>query len=179
MKIIERKVRSSSQNNRVLILLGSNSPDPLFAIDSAISKIIRYAKIHKTGSLFSSKSWGFTGRDFLNQMIEVEWQDSLSELMITLLKIEEKLGRIRNTKSNNYENRIIDIDIILWSGGQYVSDNLKVPHPRMNERLFVLVPLCEYWADWIHPIEKTSMDSLLASCSDENLVHLYNINEKK
>ena len=179
MKIIERKVRSTSQINRVLISLGSNSPDPLLAINNAISTIILHAKIHKKGSLFSSKSWGFNGRDFLNQMIEVEWQDSLSILMTTLLKIEEKLGRTRNANSNNYENRIIDIDIILWSGGEYVSKNLEVPHPRMNERLFVLAPLCEYWADWIHPIEKTSMDSLLATCSDENLVHLYKSNEKK
>ena len=179
MQITERKVRSCSQNNRVLILLGSNSLDPLLAINSAISDIIPHAKIHKKGSLFSSKSWGFTGRDFLNQMIEVEWQDSLSKLMTALLGIEKKLGRTRNVKSNNYENRIIDIDIILWSGGEYVSENLEVPHPRMNERLFVLVPLCEYWADWIPPREKTTMDSLLASCSDENLVHLYKINEKK
>ncbi|CAI8323917.1 MAG: 2-amino-4-hydroxy-6-hydroxymethyldihydropteridinepyrophosphokinase [Owenweeksia sp. TMED14] len=170
---MDGKIRSTDQRNRVLILLGSNLEDPISVIKAVINDLNKLAPLVKKGSLYRSKSWGFEGEDFLNQMIEVKWEFPLCDLMTCLLDIERKNGRIRNKKLQDYENRVIDIDIILWSEGEYLSPNLEVPHPRMLKRRFVLIPLAEYWSDWTHPNSKSSIVSLLASCSDENLVHLH------
>jgi len=172
------KIRSCSEKNRVLILLGSNLMDPYSSISDAIDILKNEVQLIKKGSVFCSNSWGYVGNDYLNQMIEVEWKDSLSDLMIFLLAVEKRMGRNRNLKSKDYEDRIIDLDIILWSEGKYSSKNLKVPHPRMADRRFVLVPLNEFWSDWIHPEKKKDGKELLTTCSDENLVHLYQLNEK-
>ena len=87
--------------------------------------------------------------------------------MVQLKNIEEKLGRAEK-KSANYEDRIIDIDILLY-GNKIVNVNeLVIPHPRLSERKFALQPLAELSPDIIHPVYKKSIAELLKNCQDNS-----------
>ena len=162
--------------NRALLLLGSNAEDALMALAEACDHLAQATAVLKEGSLWRTAAWGFQGPDFINQVVEVCWEGPLEALMTVALEVEQRMGRVRNPSATTYENRRIDIDLILWSGGEYRSDLLTVPHPRMHLRRFVLQPLAEYWGNWFHPIQNLSVQELLARCGDENLVHLHTNN---
>ena len=162
--------------NRALLLLGSNAEDAEGALGEACRLLAEVADVLEMGSLWRTAAWGFEGPDFLNQVVEVCWHEGLDRLMEHGLAIETRMGRVRNPAASTYENRRMDIDILLWSEGEYQSDLLIVPHPRMHLRRFVLQPLAEKWGNWFHPIQNLSVQELLARCGDENLVHLHTNN---
>jgi 2-amino-4-hydroxy-6-hydroxymethyldihydropteridine diphosphokinase len=88
-----------------------------------------------------------------------------------LLLIEKELGRIRIPGSTGYESREIDIDIVFYSDFIIDTPDLVVPHPRMAQRLFVLVPLCEIAPAFIHPVLGKSIRLLLSECDDTSRVN--------
>lgn len=164
-------------NSTVLLMLGSNSLDASVAMQTALTQIDSKLKVKRIGSIWKSEAWGFDGPEFLNQIVEVFWQEPMDKLLQLLLNIEKDLGRIRLKEQKRYENRRMDIDILMWSSGRYNSECLEVPHPRMHLRRFVLVPLVEFWGDWLHPVQKLSINELLMACHDEKLVHLFQTTE--
>lgn len=170
------RIPAEQCQNRALLLLGSNAEDAVSALAEARNSLAEETAVLKEGSLWRTAAWGFEGPDFVNQVVEVCWEGPLDELMRFALETEKRMGRVRNPSANTYENRRIDMDVILWSGGEYQSDLLTVPHPRMHLRRFVLQPLVEFWADWMHPTENLSVQELLTRCGDENLVHLHTNN---
>ncbi|MFM1884777.1 MAG: 2-amino-4-hydroxy-6-hydroxymethyldihydropteridine diphosphokinase [Bacteroidota bacterium] len=170
------RIPAEQCQNRALLLLGSNAEDAVQALALARGYLAESTSLLQEGSLWRTAAWGFEGPDFINQVVEVCWEGELDALMTCALEVEKRLGRVRNPTAIGYENRRMDIDVILWSGGQYRSHNLIVPHPRMHLRRFVLQPLAEYWADWEHPVENLRVQELLARCGDENLIHLYSNN---
>ncbi len=172
MKNKKTKVHPAGHMDRVLLMLGSNAEDASDALVEAQEALVEQVDIRLRGSVWRTPAWGFEGPDFLNQVLEVYWEDSLNELMDHALGVEMRLGRVRNPAAIAYENRRMDIDLILWSGGQYQSDTVIVPHPHMEIRRFVLHPLVEHWGDWVHPVQNCSISELLARCCDENLIHL-------
>lgn len=126
-------------------------------------------RIIKTSSVYETEPWGFISENkFLNMVAEVETVLAPSAVLSAILKIELLLGRIRN--ENRYSSRAIDIDILLYEDKIIDEINLKVPHPLMHERRFVLVPLSEIAPDLIHPVFKKSSADLLKSCSDTSIV---------
>ena len=146
--------------------LGTNQGNKLdnlqFAINTIaeeIGVIIKIASIYKTGS------WGFKGNDFYNTCIQVSTYLPPEELILKLLKIENELGRVRKN-SEEYSDRIIDIDILLFDDEIIFSKDLIVPHPRMLARKFVLVPLVDIAPAVIHPIEKKNIANCLLQCDD-------------
>lgn len=120
--------------------------------------------ILKQSSLYETAAWGITDQpDFLNQVLLVESVLSPIELLDAIQWIENKMGRVRERK---WGERLIDIDILFYENEIINTPRLQIPHPGIPDRNFVLVPLCEIAADFVHPSFQKSIESLSLACSD-------------
>ena len=150
--------------------LGSNQGDKLKTLQKAINDIAEnIGAIQKISSVYKTSSWGYEGEDFYNICIGVSTYLQPENLLKRLLEIEKKHGRERK-KTNGYSDRKIDIDILLFDNEIIFSKEVTIPHPRMLERKFVLVPLVEIAKNTLHPIEKKQLGSCLNNCSDASLI---------
>lgn len=150
------------------ISLGSNQGNKLKNLQNAIHAIAeKVGAIKQIASVYKTASWGFEGGDFYNTCIQVSTYLQPETLLSKLLEIEQELGRVRND-SEGYSDRIIDLDILLFDDEIIFSKTIKIPHPRMLERKFVLVPLVEIAKNTIHPVEKKQLHTCLANCTDNN-----------
>ena len=150
--------------------LGSNQGDKLKTLQKAIHDIAEnIGAIQKISSVYKTSSWGYEGEDFYNICISVSTYLQPEKLLKKLLGIENKYGRERK-KTNGYSDRKIDIDILLFDNEIIFSKEVTIPHPRMLERKFVLVPLVEIAKNTLHPIEKKQLVSCLNNCSDASLI---------
>lgn len=113
----------------------------------------------KTAGVYEVPAAGFTGGDFLNTCVLVHSHKNANETIIILQEIEILMGRKPRT-SEVYEDRVIDLDIVLFEDHIIDTDNLQVPHPRMQERNFVMQPLVDIAYKVIHPILDKSMVEL-------------------
>ena len=151
--------------------LGSNQGRKLNNLQEAIYEIAEsIGAIHKISSVYKTDSWGFKGDDFYNICIAVSTYLPPEELLRNILNIETKLGRKRE-QNNKYTNRKIDIDILLFDDEIVFSKNIIIPHPRMLERKFVLVPLAEMAGNTLHPIEKKTLTICLNNTIDTSEIH--------
>jgi 2-amino-4-hydroxy-6-hydroxymethyldihydropteridine diphosphokinase len=126
----------------------------------------------KCSSLYETEPWGFkSDNQFLNMVVLAETKLSPSGVLGAILMIEAFLGRIRG--DIQYASRIIDIDILLYDDTVVDEVSLKIPHPHMHERRFVLAPLCEIDPDLVHPVLKKTIASLLETCEDKSEVKKY------
>ncbi|MFA5046473.1 MAG: 2-amino-4-hydroxy-6-hydroxymethyldihydropteridine diphosphokinase [Paludibacter sp.] len=132
-----------------------NLHDAVSALGFEVGNVLRLSAFH--GSL----PWGFESpNDFLNAVVLIETNLSPSKLLNKTQEIEKNLGRIK--KSNvNYTDRIIDIDILFYDNLIIEQPKLKIPHPLIMERDFVLIPLAEIAPDLIHPVLKKKIFELL------------------
>ena len=150
--------------------LGTNQGNKLENLQNAINTIDReVGDIQKISSIYKTPAWGFNGNDFYNICIQVSTKQNSLKLITSLLKIEKSLGRQRK-KTKEYQNRNIDIDILLFNDEIILSKSLIVPHPKMLERKFVLVPLAEIAGQIIHPIQKESIKNCLLNCTDASVI---------
>jgi len=146
--------------------LGSNMGNKLDNLQHAVNLIAQnIGRVTKVSSIYKTKSWGFKSDDFFNICIQVSTNLNPENLLERVLQIEKKLGRMRNL-SDDYQARIIDIDVLLFDDDIIFYNDLKVPHPRMLERKFVLVPLTEIAPNVKHPIAKKTILMCLQSCED-------------
>jgi len=151
--------------------LGSNQGRKLKNLQEAIYEIAEsIGAIHKISSVYKTDSWGFKGDDFYNICIAVSTYLPPEELLKNILNIETKLGRKRE-QNNKYTNRKIDIDILLFDDEIVFSKNIIIPHPRMLDRKFVLVPLAEIAGNTLHPIEKKTLNICLNNTIDTSEIH--------
>ena len=151
--------------------LGSNQGRKLKNLQKAIYEIAEsIGGIHKISSVYKTDSWGFKGDDFYNICIAVSTYLPPEELLKNILNIETKLGRKRE-QNNKYTNRKIDIDILLFDDEIVFSKNIIIPHPRMLDRRFVLVPLAEIAGNSLHPIEKKTLNICLNNTIDTSEIH--------
>ena len=160
----------------VFILLGSNLGERQLLVNQACGMIEeRCGKIMAKSRLYESEPWGFQSEHwFLNMVVEISTSLSPDELMDTLLAIEKELGRDRSTPHEGYVSRPMDLDILYWNDG-LIADNqhVIVPHPRLHQRRFTLLPLCDIAPDYVHPILKKTNRQLLEECSDSGVVKLF------
>ena len=151
--------------------LGSNQGRKLNNLQGAIYEIAKsIGAIHKISSVYKTDSLCFKGDDFYNICIAVSTYLPPEELLRNILNIETKLGRKRE-QNNKYTNRKIDIDILLFDDEIVFSKNIIIPHPRMLERKFVLVPLAEIAGNTLHPIEKKTLTICLNNTIDTSQIH--------
>lgn len=153
--------------HQVILSLGSNQGKKLINIEKCIDLLHNeVGTIVKVSSLYESKSWGFESDDFYNCAVLMHTYKKPQKLLKTILKVEKKLGRIR-TESKLYQPRIIDIDIVAFDSEVVESDMLEIPHKHLQDRLFVLLPVCDIASDWVHPILHKSITDLLNLCEDK------------
>ena len=150
--------------------LGSNQGEKLKNLQKAIYEIAEsVGAIQKISSIYKTSSWGYEGEDFYNISISVSTYLQPDSLLKRLLTIESNLGRERKNL-NEYTDRKIDIDILLFDDEIIFSKKITIPHPRMLERKFVLVPLVEIAKNSLHPIEKKQLYVCLNNCSDASSI---------
>jgi 2-amino-4-hydroxy-6-hydroxymethyldihydropteridine diphosphokinase len=118
----------------------------------------------RCSSLYESEPWGGAeGGNFLNAVIEIEKNGTPMHFLKVLLEIEAALGRIRERA---IAARTCDLDLLLWGGECIHSDELRVPHPRLAKRNFVLIPLNELVPDKTHPVLNQTFSELLSLSKD-------------
>lgn len=152
--------------NRAYLLIGGNMGNREENLAKARHLIDQQCgSIFKFSSIYETAAWGKTDQaSFLNQALEVFTPLNARQLMRRILKTEKMMGRIREEK---YGPRVIDIDIILFNNEVHNYHFLRLPHPEMQFRRFVLVPLAEIEPDLVHPILHKTIKELLNECPDD------------
>lgn len=147
------------------LLIGGNLGNRKENLSKAVSLINEQCgSLTRSSSIYETEAWGNTDQpSFLNQALEISTSLSALQLMRKVLKIEEEMGRVRIEKLGP---RIIDIDILLFENEIHDLRFLKIPHPEMQNRRFVLVPLAELNPNLQHPVLKKTIAELLEECPD-------------
>lgn len=150
---------------KALIGIGSNIGDRKEHIDTAIEALnhIPSVKVARMSPIYETEPWGYVNQEnFYNAVIEVETNLTANTLLGVCLGIEAGIGRIRNIKNGP---RVLDLDLLLFEGQECMSAELTLPHPRMFERDFVLVPLRDLYPE-------------MKIYKKYNLVHYYDMLEE-
>jgi 2-amino-4-hydroxy-6-hydroxymethyldihydropteridine diphosphokinase len=153
----------------IYLSLGSNVGDRTENIAQAVSALGAHGIcVTKQSSLYETEPVEFREQDwFLNCVVEATTDLTPELLMQTLLKVERGLGRQRRVPKGP---RVIDMDILLFGSDIMSTPEIDIPHPRMAERRFVLVPFTEIAPDAIHPVLKKTIAALLACTPDRSEV---------
>lgn len=150
--------------------LGTNLGDRKENLRKAVDAIALNMSVCKQSSLYETAAWGYTDQpDFLNQVIEVETDLTPLRLLNFLKKTEKELGRVKNFR---YGPRLIDLDILFFEDLVKSTSRLQIPHPRIPERAFVLVPLNEIAPALKHPVSGKTAAELLEELPDRTGVRL-------
>lgn len=153
--------------NRAYIALGSNIAPRMDYLRQAIEAIgdVKWMSVVKKSSIYETEPVGYENQEnFLNQVIEITTQYSPLELLDACQLIENKLGRERDIK---WGPRTIDLDILLYNQESIVTNQLIIPHPRMDSRAFVLVPLAELNPELIIPTTNNAVREQLSLISNQ------------
>lgn len=147
------------------IALGSNLGDKAVNLRQAVKLLqAKGLQIRAVSSFFQTEPYGVTDQpEFINAAACVETSLPPEALLKLLLETELEMGRVR---LRHWGERNIDLDLLLYDDLIYHSDKLNLPHPDMQNRLFVLQPLAEIAAEKIHPVYKKSIQTLLKSLTD-------------
>ncbi|TGV02412.1 2-amino-4-hydroxy-6-hydroxymethyldihydropteridine diphosphokinase [Flavivirga rizhaonensis] len=157
------------------IALGSNKGDKLKNLQNAVDLIhVRAGNIKLISKVYKSPAFGFESDDFFNACLVLESYLKPQKLLQVLLTIEKDLGRTRKN-SEGYEARIIDLDIIFAEDRIIETNTLQVPHPEMEKRRFVLLPLHDIASKIKHPKLDKQVSVLLEECGDESVLEPINI----
>ncbi|GGD13128.1 2-amino-4-hydroxy-6-hydroxymethyldihydropteridine diphosphokinase [Flavobacterium orientale] len=156
------------KQHQVVLSLGSNLGDRLVFIEKAIDLIHqKVGTIVKISRLYETPPWGFDSEPFYNCALLLHTSKPVEEILILVLGIEKQIGRTR-TEESGYQKREIDIDVIAFDDAIVTTENLKIPHPQMHNRLFVLIPMRDLNLDWRHPILQKFLPELVLLAEDKS-----------
>ncbi|MBK1987793.1 2-amino-4-hydroxy-6-hydroxymethyldihydropteridine diphosphokinase [Sphaerospermopsis aphanizomenoides BCCUSP55] len=155
---------------RSAIALGSNMGDPQAILAAALETLVQTPGIilAAKSSWYQTKAIGPPQPDYLNGCAILEVKMPPQTLLATLLAVENKFGRVRH---EHWGPRTLDLDLLLYDDLILDQPNLQIPHPRMHERAFVLVPLTEIAPTWREPKSGRTIENLLQEV-DRSDVHL-------
>ena len=143
----------------VYLVLGSNMGNRLSNLKAAVVNLTPQMTVKQKSAIYETPPWGFIEQDaFLNQVVKVTTYLEPEPLLRHLKRMETALGRVPNFQNGP---RVIDIDILFFDKMIINTPPLVVPHPRLHERAFVLVPLAEIEPDFVHPILQRPINKIL------------------
>lgn len=154
---------------RVALLTGSNAPDRGTILQRTAALLVeRIGRLVAHSAIYTSSAWGFRSeRDFANQALLLQTELEPEQVLDEALAVEQIVGRDREAESREraltgerYASRVVDVDIILCEDHIISTPRLRVPHPLMHEREFVLRPLCEIMAAERHPLLDQTIEEL-------------------
>lgn len=148
----------------VYLALGSNLGDREARLAEATKKIEeRVGMVSARSSLYQTKPWGYRSpHDYINACLEVETDLEPLPLLLATQAIEREMGRTHKTVDGQYQDRVIDIDILLYDQLRLETPQLVIPHPLMAERDFVIKPLSEICPQWRELLSRASLSRPLA-----------------
>ena len=162
------------EKHRVVISLGTNLGDKLKNLKNAISNIAGFGSILNKSRIFCSDPWGYDSEnEFLNMGLVIKTSMEPMQLLKKLKTIEKQMGRGPKVVQS-YQDRIIDLDILIYSGFTIDDEELSIPHPKIKERKFSLLILKDLFENEFIPDLNDSPDKMLLKCVDESNVVLFN-----
>ena len=153
-----------SRRHRYLIALGSNMRHPRYGgpravLAAALRKLEkRDITVKAVSPTITSDPVGPSSRRYANGAAVVKTRLAPQDLLSTLKKVERKFGR--RIRGQRWRARVLDLDIVLWDGGSWVSDDLVIPHPLFRQRAFVLGPAAAIARDWRDPLSALTLGQL-------------------
>lgn len=155
--------------HQVILSIGSNKGNRLENIERCLQLLHQeVGTVIKVSKLYETPSWGFDSDAFYNCALVLHSFSSAKKILAQVLKIEKRLGRIRSEELG-YQSRIIDIDLIAFDSAIIDSEKLQIPHPLMQNRKFVLLPIRDLNLDWKHPVLKKTISELLEISPDQSV----------
>jgi 2-amino-4-hydroxy-6-hydroxymethyldihydropteridine diphosphokinase len=154
-------------DEQVFLALGTNIGDREANLCKARKELAPKVTIIKESPIYITPPWGYEDQpEFLNQVLEVQTKMRPRRLLAYLKRIEKKMGRLKTFRNGP---RLIDLDILFYGQRVIERSNLRIPHPRLHERSFVLVPLKDIAPEFNHPVLNMTVESMLAKINTEGV----------
>ena len=161
--------------HKIILSLGSNLGNPYKNLQAAVDLLnIFIGQIESISPVYKTQAWQFEGKDFLNTTLVLQTGLSPNEVLQKTQTIERIMGRQSKSQNGQYQNRLIDIDILYFDELQINTPDLQVPHPLLTQRNFVLKPLNDILPEFFHPVWQKTHRELLTLSPDKTPVKLIN-----
>lgn len=155
--------------HQIVLSIGSNQGSRLENIQNCIDLIHQnVGTVIEVSKLYETPAWGFESDAFYNCALLLHTNSSAQKVLNQILKVEKELGRIR-LNQEGYQSRIIDVDLIAFDNEIIDTEKLQVPHPLMQNRNFVLLPMQDLKLSWKHPILQKTIPELIAVTPDDSV----------